>query len=410
MHRHAQRLRLVLPLAVALGLGACASSQKVDEVVQLIQDERYAEAVSVAAERAADDPEDERAARLHREASIAFILNQGRRAVFDREFEDALTHFNQALEIDPDNETTHVWIRKTLDQLTETWLRAGLEFIVRDELPKAEEAYELALYYSPGHPEAVLGIGRVQLLMNYRRGLGESYYSEGVRAVYKHLYVTARSRFGYTEKYIPGDERAALRKEKVESALAEERMFVAQGFEQEGLYGAAMGEYKLVLTLEPENEQAKAGFERMRAEEEASRALTAADLLIRQGRLEEAMLKLQEGRELTELQADDFTWLVNQVESTQWAALFEEALALEQDYRYEEAVEVYNQLAEASDSSDAMNRRDTLLDYIDQASKLYASLDAAAPDEQLGILREIEILWPEYRDIQFRIAELAGGE
>ena len=55
-------------------------------------------------------------------------------------------------------------------------------------------------------------------------------------------------------------------------------------------------EYRLVLLLEPENEAAKESYERMRRESEAERVLAAADLLVRQGRIEEARKIAEQGQ------------------------------------------------------------------------------------------------------------------
>ena len=60
---------------------------------------------------------------------------------------------------------------------------------------------------------------------------------------------------------------------------------------------------------------------------------------------------------------------------------------------------------------DELSRRDTLKEYIAQAAELYEQmLQAGDPEEQLALLREIEFLWPEYRDIQARIHELTQGK
>ena len=403
---------LLLALFLPTALGACRSAGGADHVAQLVRDGRFAEAVELAAEQVEDQPGDPEAQRLHLEASLAFVLDQGRQAVFEERLEDALDHFNHGHEIAPSHPTVLLWLGKTRKELTRRWLDAGLEFMLRDELDKALQAYQLALYYTPGQVDALIGTGRVLLLSNYRQGLSEDYYREGIRAVREHVLTSARRGLGIAHHYWPEHPHAVERKDQVESALAEQRMFIAGGFEREGLYGAAKNEYRLVMIHEPGNAEAQAGFERMDREDRAQRFLTRADMLIRQERLEEALLQLEEGRALTELQGDEFTRLVNEIEVVHWEALYQEGVAMEQDFRYVEAIETYDQLlAEAEFYADAANRRDTLVEYVEQTEALWAELEAAGdPEDQLRILREIELLWPEYKDVQTRIYRLTREE
>lgn len=392
-------------LAILLA-GACAADPPTNEVVQLIREERYAEAVRLASERAEEHPDDPAAADLHRDATVALILEQGREAVFERRLEDALDLFNQALALDPSNPAVQAWIGKTRDELTRVWLDAGLELILGERFEEALEAYEIALYYTPGVQEALLGASRVLFLMNYREGMGEDYYNQGVRAVYQHLLTQARGKFSYVGKYLPGNERAEGRRAEVESALAKERNIVARGFEEQGFYGAAFNEYRLILLLEPDNAEAQAGFERMDREVKAQRLLSEADKLVRQDRLDEALARLEQGRELTQLQSDRFSLLVNQIEVAHWEALYRAALDQEQDFRYEEAIVTYGQLLdEAEFYEDAASRKKTLEEYVERATALYAELEGAAtPEEEERILREIFLVWPEYRDVRARLA------
>jgi len=399
-------------LALALLLAGCASDRPKEDVARLIREGRYGEAVQVAAQRVEEDPGDPRAVALHRDATVAFILDAGRQAAFEHHYEDALDSFNSALALDPENAAVQTWIVKTRDELTRVWLDAGLELIMADRFDEALEAYELALYYTPGQEEGLLGASRVLFLMNYRQGMGESYYNEGVRAVYKHLLIQARGKFSYVDKYVPGDERADVRRTEVESALAEERNFVARGFEDQGFYGAAFNEYRLILLLEPENAEAQAGFARMENEVKAQRLLSEADKLVRQKRFPEALEKLDEGSRLTELQADRFSLLVNEIEVAHWEALYQAGLDLEQDFRYEEAIAKYGELLEAAEFyEDASNRKSTLEDYVQRAGELYArSETAATPEEQAELLREISLFWPEYRDVRQRLSVLEHAE
>jgi tetratricopeptide (TPR) repeat protein len=394
----------------SLGSWSCKSTEESNEVVRMIREERYEEAVQLAAERSQENPEDARARDLYRDASVALILDQGRQALFDGRLEDALEGFNEALALAPANQAVSTWILKARSELTRRWLDAALELMLAEDFDRALEAFELALYYTPEHPEGLLGASRVLFLMNYRQGMGESYYNEGVRAVYNHLLTEARGRFAYVGKYLPGDPRAEERRTEVESALARERNHLARGFEEQGLFGAAFNEYRLVMLLEPDNAEAQQGFDRMDVEVKAQRLLSEADKLVRQGRFEEAEVRLREGQSLTKLQTDEFGVLASQIDVANWERLYEAAMDAERDYRYVEAIATYEKLIEEAEFfEDADVRKATLEDYVERAEALYAELErAATPEEEERILREIHLIWPEFRDVRQRLEALGG--
>lgn len=394
-------------LALAFLAAGCASDGTSNEVVRLIRSERYADAVDLSAKRAKRSPNDAAAQRLHRDASVAYLLDQGRTALFEHRLEDALEAFNEALSLSPENPSTPQWLRRAREELTNRWLDAGRDFLLADRFDEALDAYELALYYHPGNTEALFGAARVLFLINYRAGLGEEYYNQGVRAVHAHLLREARAKFAYSSKYAPGG-RAEARRDQVESELAQERLFRARGLEEDGLYGAALVEYRIVLLFEPDNARARAGFDAMQREVEARRALAEVEKLVRQRRFEDALATLAQGQELTQLQQDRFSRIEGEIELARLEALYQRGRDEERDFRYEVAIATYAELLDrAGPYADAEDRKRTLEDYVERATELYSSLDeAAGPAEQLELLREIELVWPEYLDVQVRIRAL----
>jgi len=402
------RHTLVL-LAALLVAPGCSSNRSKDEVVRLIRAEDYDAALALAAERAEDAPNDEEAQLLHRDATVAWLIEQGRTALFDRRLEDALDEFNHALALSPKNATVGRWIQKTRDELTRLWLDRGIEFLQAEQFDRAIQAYELAEYYTPRDTEALFGATRVLFLINYRRGMGDDYYNQGVRAVHEHFLTQARHKFAAAGKYNDDDPTARERKERVESALAEERLHVARGLEEKGNFGAAQIEYRIILKVEPGNEEALAGLERMDAEVAAARMLDEADMLIRQNRFDEALERLEAGRALTKVQEDHFGRLAGEIEVAHWESLYQRGLNEERDFRYDEAIATYGELlSEAEFYEDAARRKATLEEYVQRAETLYAELEAAqTPAEESAILRQFELFWPEYKDVGLRIAALA---
>lgn len=402
---------LLLPLA-ALAVTGCRSVASSDEVVRLVKQERYGQALDLAAARAEEFPDDAEAQALHTDVQVAILLENGRNAVFERRYEDALDALNVALDLSPQNEVVQRWIMKARGELTRVWLDRGLEYLQTERYEQAIEAYELAEYYSPRHPEALFGATRVLFLINYRQGLGEDYYNQGVRAIHSHLLTQARQKFIASDKYVSDDPVTAERRARVEGALAEERLFVAAGFEEEGNYGAALIEYRIILTLEEDNADALDGLERMSREVEANRLLSEADKLIRQARFDEALAQLDAASELTEMQVDRVGRMTGSIEEAHWAALYRRALDEEQDYRYPAAIASYDELlALAEHYEDATQRRATLVEYVERAEGLYAQLETAAtPEEELSILRQISLFWPEYLDVPTRLAALEEAD
>ena len=69
---------------------------------------------------------------------------------------------------------------------------------------------------------------------------------------------------------------------------------------------------------------------------------------------------------------------------------------------------VYDELLARIDYyDDSRARRGTLNDYVQNAGRLYDQVASTSEVRgKLSLLKQIEIFWPEYRDIQERIARL----
>ncbi len=409
-------LRALASAGAALLLSAaCAAPESASEedrdVARLVAEGRYEEAVVLAAEQHEADPGDALALSNYRRATAAWYLEQGRRAAFEgRDFE-ALEHFRDAREVAPEAHEVHVWIAKMRDNLAERFLTEALEAHIRDDLQGANDAYERVLEFRPDDRHAREGLSRVLLQLNYRQGVGDAYYDEGVRALSDYWLHEAKSRFGYVGKYLPENERSVERTEEVDELLAQARVAIARGLDLEGRFAAARNEYRLALTLDPDLPEALEGLERTRLEAEAAELLAQADMQIRRGNLAEARVLLEEGSALTERQQELFEGAFVDLEQAGYARLYARAISLESDRRFEEAVAAYDELlAEAEYYEDAIARRRTLQSFIEDAGRLYAAYEAAQDDrERAGLLRQIQVFWPDYRDVAERLAELEAA-
>jgi len=380
-------------------------------VIYMIEHEQYEDALKEAYEAHCKDPDDAEAADLYRRASFAWLLERGRRLTFEEADEEALELFLDALELEPGSRFAVEWIAKTNAKITTRWLNHALELESNDHLVEAREAYYQAIHYHPNNLRALEGAGRMTIRLNYRVGLGEKYYTDGVRAFSRYQLEEARSGFDRAEKYAHAPERTARRMGQVRELLATQRIAIAESLAGDDLYAAARNEYRLALVLDPDLEGAQAGFERMGTEAEAKRLLEEARMLTLRRRFRHAREALAAGRELTERQIEAFDGMRDSIKEETHKAAYEDALTLEDDYRYDDAIAAYGTLLkEAQFYQDVRARKETLEEYVRIAADLYER--AAGPvsdDERLRYLQQIEIFWPEYLDIQTQLTALKRG-
>lgn len=202
------------------------------------------------------------------------------------------------------------------------------------------------------------------------------------------------------------NEPAIEQGEQVEVLLAQDRLAQAQTLEDEGWFNAARNEYRLVLLIEPDNVQGRAGLDRMDREARAMRNLAEADMEIRRGEFEEAEETLDQAEVLTLAQADDVSLMRSGIEDRRLEAMYLEARGFYEDYRYPEAVQAYERLlAAAPDYGDAQLRKKTIEEFIRLAEEFYAkALATEDEDEAEEYLRAIHpVIWPEYLDVVERL-------
>jgi len=398
------------PLSLCLLLvSACATSRDRSLTVgQLVAERRYEAAVQLAAEHAEEHPDDPEARAAHRVATAALLMQRGREAFYEGELQEAAVFFDEAFDTAPDVPQTSEWKRKIHDEIADEKLGEAIRLHALDELEEAVEAYEEVIANRPDDLRAQEGLGRALLQINYREGQGKRYYNEGVRNLNDYFLHEARSKFGYTSLYWGDDKKVERRSEQVRELLAGTRVQIALNFEQEGQYAAAKNEFRLALLLVEDHPTALEGYQRCKIEAEAARLLSEAEMLIHKREFGEARSVLAEGRQLTEQQRERFAAMESRLEDARFEALYERAVSLEADYQFEAAVEAYDTLLdEAQFYLDALSRRETLLDFIAHAEDLYArAMEETDPEERLALLEEIEIFWPEYEDLQERLAEL----
>ena len=395
------------PLLAVLLLGACKAQETrtEDEVESAIVHGQYEAALTRARARAEANPGDAAAQRLVREAEVALLLDRARTAIFRGDLNQGLELLEQAHELAPDHPTVTTWIEKTHAQLAQYWLDEAVTVTGPDHLDEAELAYERVLRHDPHNAAAIDGLSRVLLLKNYRGGMSKTYFDDGLSSFRQLQLDQARRAFQVSRQY-KENEPASHRAGQVETMLAEERLAQARELERAGSYFAARNEYRLVLLIDPENADGRAGLDRMDRETRATRTLDEADMALRRGQLEKADQALQDAAVLTESQKDDILLLKSNIVEKRLEDLYLTARGLADDYRFPEAVEAFGALvAEAPDYKDAVLRKATLEEFIRLAEEFYAKAVASSDDEVAEeYLRAIHpVIWPEYKDVVERL-------
>lgn len=395
---------LLLPIVLGAcrsGLDAPESADDLRTIDGLSAAGRHEDALIAAEAYRQNHPDDPEGLVQFRRAKAAVMLQQARQACFAEKNLEALEMTREALKIAPDEPVLAHWELKLERKLAQIHAANGDEFFASSSLDAAREEYEKALEYVPGDPAASAGLAQVLLQLNYRRGMGEQYYEDGVHLLRDYWLEQAKTRFAYTNKYLPANDRAKERGSMVASQLAGARCSLAAGMEAQGLWAAARNEYRFALLLAPEHPEAVTGLARTRVEAEAEDKLREVERLTRNKQYDKAREVIEAGLAMTKLQSERFEGAKAGIEEAILENSYQSALALESDQDFEGAIAAYDKLLERRNYyKDALARRDTLRTYVTKAAELYQQvLDSADPADKLRYLRQIELFWPEYRNL-----------
>jgi hypothetical protein len=90
--------------------------------------------------------------------------------------------------------------------------------------------------------------------------------------------------------------------------------------------------------------------------------------------------------------------------------LYAEAVSLERDSLYEQAVEKYAAILKETDYfKDVLARKDTLEQYIKLSDDLYAKAEATDDKaEKVKYFEQIRLIWPEYKDVAQQLKTLSA--
>lgn len=402
-------------LALVAGCSATEPSRRrgnFDEVQSLVRNERFEEALVLADALATRNPEDTVLRSVRRDAEVALMLDRARRLSFADEDEAALVQVEAAAELAPDLEQIAAWRGRIVEKLGERWFQKGRDAHAQGDYLQAQASYERALEYTPNHPLAAFQLEELGKYLGWRDAQSNEFYNGGVRAFAGALLGEARSSFESSRKYEDGDlARTERRISEVNRELALGRKHVAEGQAKTGYWRSAKRALDEALALDPQlagGAELAAVYER---EANVGDRLRDAEIARLRGEHERSRVLLAEARELTEFQGAAVEAALVAVDDSEAASLYQNALDLEYDFRFVEAVAKFRLLLEKrSFYKDARARVGTLEQSIKEAAELYEAAGRATSDSaRADLYRRIELIWPEYRDVRTRLEALSAA-
>ncbi len=396
-------------------LAACAatvdsSPDPIARVNKLVRHGFYAQAVEESVRLRKEDPVRVEYELLHQATSVAHLLDRGRTATLQDQDYLTLSLFNQAAEINPDEIIVQRWIDKTQHKLASTLTNEAIEFASNDSYQEAWGSFTKALEFVPDYAPANEGLAAMDVKMIYRQELAVEYYDQGVASLIEEEYAIAANRFGYVRKYRDEDSRLKRRVGQVDQARSIEHQEAAAVLESEGLFYAARSEFGQALREDSSNALAREGLDRAVLESEVSSLMSKGESALMRGEFEKARSLFDEAGGLTTAQVEAVAASIEIVESARIDFIYRAARRLEADRRYPDALKSYSDLlVQAPGHSDVEDRMKDLQERVERTQAMYQSL--ASESDQAQVLRtllKIDELWPDYRDVPERIANLEG--
>ncbi|MEZ6018073.1 MAG: hypothetical protein R3F49_23410 [Planctomycetota bacterium] len=413
-----QLVRALFAGACVAALPACqapageARRDAIDEVQELSMHQRYEEALQRADELVQANGEDPELAALRNDAATGVILERARRLSFENEDELALVQVEAALERNPESEQAIAWRERLVEKLSERWFQRGREAHAKGEYEAADIGYRKSLEYLPTHPLASTELENLRTYLGWRQLQSDEYYNDGVRAFAGARLSEARSGFESSRKYEDGEvARTERRIKEVQREAALSSKHIAEVQAEAGYWLSAKRSMDEALALNPALEGGAELRDVYDREAHVSDLRREAEVARLRGKHDRARELLADAATATKFQAEAVTSELALVDESEAEAMYQGALDLEYDFRFVEAVAKYRELLSKRDFYlDARARLGTLEDAIQQAAALYEQAAKAKTDaEKTNLYRQIELVWPEYRDVRARLDALGAA-
>ena len=405
--------------ALAVLVAGCSSSggprrgsAAVAELRLLVRDGHYEEAFQRAEELAPANEGDPQFEDARRDTLVALLLERARRLSFGDDDDAALEQAEAALDLDPASGAAEAWRQRIIDKLSHIWFIRGRDAHASGQYLAAAEGYEKSLLYDPENTLAASQLAELELMVGWREDQSGAYYNGGVRAFAGARLPESRASFEASRKYDDGDiTRTERRLAEVNRERALGQKHLAEQQAELGYWRSAHRSLDRALELDPELEGGAELRDVYGTEAHVADLRRTSGLARLRGDFERSRKLLLEARSLSQRQLAEIDAALVAIDDAEAERQYELALDLEYDFRFEEAVAAYRELLTTREFyKDARARIGTLEDAIRDAAALYAEAEASTSDEQrIELYRQIELIWPEYRDVRDRLALLRAA-
>ncbi|MEM9381933.1 MAG: hypothetical protein AAGB93_18400 [Planctomycetota bacterium] len=358
-------------------------------------------------------PYREEVVQASRDVSLASGMAVARRLTLGDRDDEALALLEELDERFPGSTVVAAWTERTKRKLADRWFEVARSAQARESFEAARVAYAKAVEYEPGYGLAESALSGLATLEQYRAGLAQDYYYDGVRTLTDEKLNEARSSFSKSYKYDEESERTQQRITEVEREQARARVDYAEAeLVANRRYAAAATEYAAAARLDPSSIEIAERLEVLKAEARVTALLSEADSSMLRSEFDKAEARLRKASEITTLQEDLVEERLAGIDGSRAETQYQRALDLQYDFRFPEAIEAFQELlAKREFYKDTRARLDTLSDYVSDAKRLYAEADQAKDDaKKLELYRQIELFWPDYEDVATRIRALAKSQ
>jgi tetratricopeptide (TPR) repeat protein len=401
-------------------LAACATRSAVDDSrhhaelgdplrAYLVLEELRSEQL---ASRGEVDPELE---QEHRRAYLAFVLARAQERVYQEQEELALGDLAELQAMEPGYPGIEPLRERALKKRAARYVESGKEDLRGKEYVHALTHFQQALVIDPQNEAASLGIKAVFEATERMSKRAREQFLEAVRKLPELRFPEVQWHASNALHNTPQATEAKSLQERARRENAQAAVARAQAAEANGMYGAALVEYRNAQRLDaalPGLADAVAAMER---ELQAAVLVDKAQMAMHSARFDAAHELLGEAFELSLMARNDIAQLVQQARRMQGEHEYRAARDLEVLGKKAEALAAYEALHKQwpDGIEDEQARIEGLQADIDGANREWAAAEAAeqAGDaaKALDHYRSAERFYPGFKDAKARIERLRAA-
>ncbi|MCB9919668.1 MAG: hypothetical protein H6832_14790 [Planctomycetes bacterium] len=423
---------LFSPILAAV-LAACSAPPAAlhyGRAVEAFDRAHYEEAYAHGQAALADAPGDRKIERFAERMRTVLLLDRARASILSGHEREGLGILARVLTNHPDNPIAMRWQRKAKDQIAARMLVRGQEAVVDDEPERALESFQEVLNIRPGDEAALRGLKDVRDIYDERREFADEHYRNALTARRDGDWERVHYHADAALDSDGANPRASYLEGVAARQVARTRRAWADQLAAERRWGAAGREILEVVDLlearrKAENDEIAAATDDLFTwipegkriakiwldEAEADEAFTDAQMAIAAKRFDVAEESLARAAELATYDRVSLNELRGQLLDARRDARFSDAQFLELAYDFEQALEVYRELAAAHPSSSAVGKVTTLTQLLEDVKKTYdegvAAQEAGKSEEALAAFRRVMSLHPRFEDVRKRVARIA---